>query len=266
MSDKWEIYDRLIEGIPEDVVVDDYGIGCVWTFVQAGKGKGLVLTVHQRAGEETEIKPLIGRPLKEAAKLVKSWNFMEATIGMAAINAWYNSEEKAEAKGLLDPELQGNDKGDVFRVFGEDVRGKKVAVIGHFPYLERKLAPICQLSILERDPMEGDYPDSACEYILDDQDYVFITGMTLTNKTLPRLLELCANAKVCMVGPSAPLSDILFDYNVYCISGFCAIDHEKISEILRRGGRQEVFKGGQMVNYYNPRVKREAQEAENIRG
>ena len=33
-----------------------------------------------------------------------------------------------------------------------------------------------------------DFLDSACEYILPEQDFVFITGMTLTNKTLPRLL------------------------------------------------------------------------------
>ena len=254
MSSKWEMYDRLIRKIPDDLIVDDYGIGCVWTYVQAGNSKGLALTVRQRAGKKEELRPLIGRPLKEVAELVKSWNFMEATIGMAAINAWYNSAEKAGEKGLLDPDAQGNDKGDVFRVFGSDVQDKKVAVIGHFPYLERKLEPICQLSILEREPLEGDYPDSACEYILDDQDYVFITGMTLTNKTLPRLLELCRNAKVCIVGPSAPLSDVLFDYGVYCISGFCATDQERVAEVLRRGGRQEVFKGGQMVNYYNPKA------------
>ena len=54
--------------------------------------------------------------------------------------------------------------------------------------IEELIAPLCRLSILERDPVLGDYPDSACEYILPEQDYVFITGMTLVNKTLPHLL------------------------------------------------------------------------------
>lgn len=251
MKTRWEMYDRLIENIPADIVVEDYGVGCAWTFVKTKKGMGVALSVRQRAGECDEESPVIGRPLKEVAKMVKSWNFIEASIGMAAINAWYNTVEQAEEKKLLDPDAQGNDNGDVFKVFGGEVRDKKVAVIGHFPYLEKKLAPICQLSILEREPQKGDYPDSACEYILEDQDYVFITGMTMTNKTLPRLLELCEHAKVCVVGPSVPLSDILFDYGVDCISGFCATNVKKTGEALRRGVKQGIFKGGQMVNYYS---------------
>jgi uncharacterized protein (DUF4213/DUF364 family) len=67
-------------------------------------------------------------------------------------------------------------------------KGKKVAVVGHFSLVEKQLGCKCSLSILEREPEGTDFLDSACEYILPEQDFVFITGMTLTNKTLPRLL------------------------------------------------------------------------------
>ena len=60
--------------------------------------------------------------------------------------------------------------------------------MGHFPLVEKQLGRKCSLSILEREPEGADFLDSACEYILPEQDFVFITGMTLTNKTLPRLL------------------------------------------------------------------------------
>lgn len=247
---KWKMYDRLIDGIPEDVLVEDYCIGSNWTLVKAKGNFGLALTVRQRAGTAHNDVKIIGEPLKKVAGLVKSWYFLEASVGLAAINAWYNTPDKMEKTGLLEKDADGSDKGDAFKVFGNAVAGKKVAVIGHFPYIEKRLKPICDLSILEREPQKGDYPDSACEFILPEQDYVFITGMTLTNKTLPRLLELCENARVCLVGPSAPLSYILKDYGVYCVSGFCATDRETTAEAVRRGVKQELFKGGQMVNMF----------------
>ena len=247
---RWEMYDRLIEGIPDDILVEDYCIGCNWTLVKANDNYGLALSVKQRAGVAHNDVKVIGEPLKKVAELVKSWYFLEASIGLAAINAWYNAPKRIGEMGLLEKDADGSDKGDAFKVFGEAVTGKNVAVIGHFPYIEKRLKPICNLSILEREPQKGDYPDSACEFLLPDQDYVFITGMTLTNKTLPRLLELCSNAKVCLVGPSAPLSDILSDYGVYCVSGFCPTDKSTTSEAIRRGVKQELFKGGQMVNYF----------------
>ena len=67
------------------------------------------------------------------------------------------------------------------------IKGRKVAVIGRFPNLE-PLAAQCRLHILERRPQSGDFPDPACEYLLPSMDYVFITGSTFINKTLPRLL------------------------------------------------------------------------------
>ena len=39
-----------------------------------------------------------------------------------------------------------------------------------------------------------DMPDPACEYVLPQADFAFITGVTLENKTAPRLLELAKDA------------------------------------------------------------------------
>ena len=247
---KWELYDRLIAGIAEDVLVEDYAVGCAWTMMKAGGACGLALTVRQRAGRREETAPIIGQPLRKAAELVKSWNFIDASIGMAAINTFYNAPSRLRKLGLL-PDGGGEPKrDDAFSVFGSAVTGKKVTVIGHFPRIEEQLKPICTLSILEREPQAGDYPDSACEFILGEQDFVFITGMTLTNKTLPRLLELVRpDAQACLVGPSVPLSDVLFSYGVNHLSGFCALEDPRGTEAFRRGEKQGIFKGGQMVTY-----------------
>ena len=67
------------------------------------------------------------------------------------------------------------------------IKGRKVAVIGRFPNLE-PLAAQCRCTSGNRRPQSGDFPDPACEYLLPSMDYVFITGSTFINKTLPRLL------------------------------------------------------------------------------
>ena len=104
--------------------------------------------------------------------------------------------------------------------------------------------------------MPGDYPDSACEYILPEQDYVFITGMTLVNKTLPRLLQICRDAKVSLVGPTVPLSPVLFGHGADNLSGFVCTEPERLDEAIRRGCSMEIFAGGRMVSVDGPRSGR----------
>ena len=248
--DKWSLYDRLIEGVPADLILEDCFVGDSWTLVRAGENWGVSMTVHQSAGPEEPKKPILDRPLREAAALAKSWDFLEASIGIAALNAYYNSPARAKDLGFFPPEGGPNKKADAFELFRSAAEGKNVTVVGHFPHLERQLKPYCRLSILERKPQTGDYPDSACEYILPEQDFVFITGVTLTNKTLPRLLELIRpDAQVCMVGPSVPLAEALFDFGADHLAGFCVTEGKKVAVNVARGGMMDLFEGGTRVSW-----------------
>ena len=96
----WELYDALIEGIPDDIIVDGIVVGGEMTYVEANGGIGLTSyrDYVQRAPMITENR--IGKPLKEVAGCVKSWNFREASIGHAAINAWYNHPDTARVAGI----------------------------------------------------------------------------------------------------------------------------------------------------------------------
>ena len=123
---------------------------------------------------------------------------------------------------------------DVFTCLLNELRGKRVAVVGHFHNLER-LSAICELSILERKPMLGDMPDPACEYILAEQDVVIMTATTLINKTMPRLLELSRNARVVVAGPSTPLHPLMFDHGVDLLGGLIVDD--AAFGVASRGGR-----------------------------
>jgi uncharacterized protein (DUF4213/DUF364 family) len=123
------------------------------------------------------------------------------------------------------------------------MKGKRVAVIGHFQGLER-CAEICDLSILERRPQAGDFSDSACEYILQGHDIVVITAAASTNKTMPRLLALSQSAQVVIAGPSTPLHTLMFEYGIQVLGGLLVEDENSVCRTVAEGGQKEIFSAG----------------------
>jgi uncharacterized protein (DUF4213/DUF364 family) len=236
----WALYDELLAGIPEKAAVRRCLVGQSWTMVES-EGIGLAMTHTDDRSHWALRDPLAGRALIDLSAHVRSWNVCEACIGLAALNAHYNRRERVEA--LLGRELPGSRYEPVFAAMAQEVEGKKVAVIGRFPGLE-DLAKLCRLSILERRPQPGDLPDFACEYVLPEQDYVFITGTTIINKTLPRLLQLCAGARVVLVGPSVPLTPAWFDWGVDVIAGSVDTEPERLWTNVSEGGMRDIWQAG----------------------
>jgi uncharacterized protein (DUF4213/DUF364 family) len=92
--------------------------------------------------------------------------------------------------------------------------------VGHFPFVPRLRPRLGELHVLERNPQEGDLPEQAAPQVLPRAEVVAITGMAMVNHTLEDLLELCApDAVVLVLGPSTPLSPLLFDCGVDLLCG-----------------------------------------------
>lgn len=246
----WKFYNHLINRIPEDILVTDCCVGSHWSYVEAECGMGVSYTLSG-GGRPVYDGVLSGLPLRSVAELAKSWNFREATLGVAALNAWYSQEDKVRAMGgiiaeakpkqdeaLADTAAVGRHKArfeDPFVALREEYTGKKVTVIGHFPGV-KEMAEICDLTVLERNPRGPlDTPDPACEYILPSQDFVFSTGVTIINKTAPRIFDLAQNAKLVLVGPSVIPSEFLFKWGVDIIAGRVVLDAETVKIGVKQG-------------------------------
>jgi uncharacterized protein (DUF4213/DUF364 family) len=248
----WQIYDALIKGIPEDLIVDELFCGNHYAYVRSGDGVGICGISHNETRKPMYSKNLLGATLQEVATSIKSWNFVEASVGLAAINAYYNHPQVARANGVIyyDTKRIEDRIFDPFIMSQNEIRGKKVAVVGHFPHLESLFEPISDFSIIEWDPLDGDYPISACEYILPECDYVYLTYISIINKTLPRILELVQNAtKVTMVGPGTPLAPVLFDYGVGDLAGFMIKDQARAFRVVAGAERVRMFSNGQKVSF-----------------
>ena len=93
----WKFYNHLIGHVPEDVMVTDYCLGTHRVLAWRPRA-AWALPSRPRAARSAGIpQDLRGMPLRSVAQLAKSWCFEEASLGVAALNAWYARPE------LLDP-------------------------------------------------------------------------------------------------------------------------------------------------------------------
>lgn len=252
MTNPWNLYDDLIDEIPGHITVAAAYTGTKWcrvTSSERGAGMAFAMPVRTRPASYGE-DDLAGLPLREVASLAKSWNLAEAGLGMAAINAYHSLPKRAFGNGFSP--CHENNWARAFHPYREVIAGRKVAVIGHFPFAASALADAAELFILERNPVEGDYPDSAAEYLLPGCDYVFITGSSFVNKTIPRLLELSRDAVTVMIGPSTPASPILFDFGVDIITAFASDQPGMLDESLQGKLLGGMYEAGMRVEKARP--------------
>jgi uncharacterized protein len=248
MADSWAIYDALLAGIPEDLCITSSLLGRSWCLVQS-EGIGLAMNYRGGIGQGDVRPPYAGRRVAEVAGLMKSWSLPDASLGVAALNSVYNSPGRVA--GWLNKPVNAVLSGAAFESLLEAMTGKNVAVVGHFPGMEAA-AKRCRLTVLERNPQEDDLPDFAAEYVLPQQDFVFITGTTLTNKTLPRLLELSARATTVLLGPSVPLTPLWFEWGVDILAGTVVLDQPAVWQACLDGVQREIFERGAAMVQISP--------------
>ena len=247
----WELYDELIAGISQDAKVDDMACGIGGTFVRSGSGVGVAGLFDETWREPILTNKSMGMPLRELAECVKSWSFEEAALGLAAINAWYNNLTHLRELGLNIPDTEHLEDraADPFISLQREMKGKNVTIIGHFPYIDQLIAPVCNLSIVEKFyPKEGDYPEQAADYLIPNSDFMIISAYTIVEKSLPRFLKLCNNAHVTVVGSPSPVTPILRRFGVNDIAGFAVKNNEAAKNAcLGLGG--SIHSSGQKINY-----------------
>ena len=232
------IYHELVAPIGPGNPVTSCVAGIVWSLVEAGGEAGLALTLQDGVFESRLPGRIHGAETRWLAEHITSWNMFDASLALGAVNAWFNRRDKVER--LLGQPVVGERGTALFERLAQRFSGGSVAVVGHFPHLE-PLSEHCTLTVLERHPSGGDLPDQACEYLLPRQDCVCITGSTVSNKTLPRLLELSRDAYVVLIGPSVPLTTMWFDYGVDLLAGTVVLDPAVALGAVQQGGHRSLF-------------------------
>jgi uncharacterized protein (DUF4213/DUF364 family) len=245
------LIDELLTTLP-DGLVQDVRVGAFWTAVvvelEGHRRCGLASTLrdddHHHGGGPAmrDAGRLMERSVRELAKLARSYHPMEAAIGMATINALLPRQEE---------QWVDLNAGEVIARHGA---GKRVALVGHFPFIPRVQEQVGVLWVLEQRPRGEDLAAEAAYDVIPKADVVAITGTALLNHTFESLMALCRPGTLVLVlGPSTPLSPILFDHGVHILSGSVVEDVDAVLCAVSQGAnfRQLHCYGVRLVTIQN---------------
>ena len=231
-----KIIDDLLFTLSYDAPVREIRLGPFQTAVIT-RNCGLAATLHDRAHhhEKTPVEEaglLLEKSAMELARMAHSASLLEATIGMATINSLIDIDEGSCV------ELNAAD------LLIEKGRGRKVAIIGHFPFVPRLRQAAGELWVIEKRPQEGDFVEDEGERLIPQADVVGITGTALTNHTIEKLLGFCRpEAYVILLGGTAPLSPVLFNYGIDAVSGAKVFDPPVVLNCVSQGATFRQIQG-----------------------
>ena len=237
------LLDALIAGLDLDGEIRDIRQGVFHTAVWS-RHCGLAATLPKDALRQEP--PLVKSPGdllqktgRELVHLAYSDSILEAAIGMATINSFLNID--------TDKCIEINAR-DLIIEKGKD---RRVAIVGHFPFIPMLRSMVEKLWVIEKNPREGDLAETEAENILPRADIVAVTGTAITNHTVDHLLAMCdPKAYVVLLGDSAPLSPLLFDFGIDAVAGTRVVDAEQALRCVSQGANFRQIRGTQRLTLF----------------
>lgn len=243
------IVDDLLQSMSADCTVEDVAIGAFICMVVSRRA-GLSSSFRGRCGEAgrspgsggagvLNAGDLIGMSALSLAGYAKSDNLLEASLGVAALNS------------LIEPTPGALAELNAYEIIAEKGSGKRVAVVGHFPFVER-LKDIAEVRLIQRDPWEREEAIREAENKIPGCEVVAVTGSSLITHTFDRLLELSTGAYVIVLGASTPLSALLFEKGVSALCGTVVADADAARRSIMQGATFREMRGIRRMTMFAP--------------
>ena len=168
--------------------------------------------------------------LKQILEWTESTQGIERSFGFAALNSSVELKDRYFIGNALDLAVKLG-------------KNKNITMIGHFSHVDKFREDAKNFWILEKRPHAGDLPAEEYVNVLPESDVVVATGVTFLNDTLEGLLKFKKPGSIfIVVGPSVPLSKVLFDYGVDIVGGAYVEDEPKVYKNILQGASPRLIK------------------------
>ena len=232
--------------------VTDVRIGLGYTAVKLSSGKcGVACVLRHRLDSRgcsllSQAGTLSGQEVSQLIPLACSSNVVEASVGLAAINALAEQGEEDSSQQDLVELLQITEKDQVGMIGCIEplVRRIRQQTDSLFVFDEAKsgLAGITEAHVIPA--------------ILPRCDVVLLSATTLVNKTFDSLMEMASQSRgICLLGPSTPLFPKFFQTRgITVLAGRQIVEADKLLQIVSEAGGTRSF--GKVTRKINIVLKR----------
>ena len=221
-----KIEKSLVEGIGMDAGVDKVIVGLNWSMVQAGEYCGIARSPSRGTEGARTIRPQDGfknKSLKDMAKLIYSCDELSRSIGLAAINAFYNRPKE---------NIQEKQKWGFANI---NPPGDDTVIIGDFGKEMKKRLPMAK--VVEREPKQNQVDATQAKDVISNTNKLIITGQTLSNGSLEPILLSSQEVKWRMLlGPSVPLAPALLKQGLNQLCGTAVHDIKATERFILETG------------------------------
>lgn len=159
-------------------------------------------------GMNTYMGDILGKNAVEVAEeFLVSKESLKRAVGMACL------------KSILPKPLQF-EEGNAIDRYREFAQVNKTCFIGHFSEAQQWRSEGFPVDIVELFPRSGDIHWDNSHNVLGQAELVLMTGLTLVNDTFEEVIKRTPRARCRVImGPTVPLSPVLFDFGLDQIGG-----------------------------------------------
>lgn len=229
------VREALISAITDhSVLIEEVHLFEHWVVVKAGHYEmstrfAPIDGLAENSGD-TWLGDLVGRPAAHIAEeYLASTEVLRIAVGMACLKCVIPEVAVFSGRPAMDR-------------FSEAAKTRPSCFIGHFHDAEVWRNEGRPVSIVELQPREGDIHWDDSRTVLYNAELVFMTGLTLVNRTFGEVVRRTPSAAIRVImGPTVPLAPTLFRLGLHWLGTSRIMDAQKALRYFGMGGGSIMY-------------------------
>lgn len=230
------LIDDLIRAMDHPrAVISEVAVGAHFIGIMARNGATLCTGLASTLGssptthEQRMVRDLAGQSLAEAARLLYQGGGFAVSLGAAALNA-----------GIVPPQNQPGPEASL--IMAEKGKTGETVLVGDFPFINKLRQKVKALHLFELQDVPGRTAPARWDDILKRCRVLGLTGTTLITRAMATYLQKAPQAYTIIIGPTTPMSPVLFSYGADVLAGCRVISPGPVFDGILKGMSFRHFK------------------------